>query len=228
MPRLSPTRRMAGANRHRKASCIPRRALLGASGPSFRRPEWTRAGRGPRAGGTRRESHRPDVHGRSFRRLAVPSTSRCRLREPTYLHLFGRRVGSDRPRRDSRCPLCAASEPAYQSGTRRMPPVARGRTGRPDERSCHRGSRRLRLSADAANPGGSRALDPQASAEVRARSRGGGVRRTHGSLLLSSEPAEHVHWQTHRTDVRQYLESRPSVNLEVASRVTLRARRLAG
>ena len=61
---LSPAAGLLPAGRAREEARIPSRGVLGPAGSRVRRPQGPAPDRGARAGGARREPHRPDVHGR--------------------------------------------------------------------------------------------------------------------------------------------------------------------
>src|SRR5712691_4910816 len=79
-----------GQRRHSTAP-LPRPGLLGAAAAGLRRSRGTAPRHGPGSGRSWRQPHRPHVHRRPQRRLAVPRALRGGLRQPADVHRNRRR-----------------------------------------------------------------------------------------------------------------------------------------
>ena len=133
-PRLVAWREHVGAD----AAPRRRRGLLGAAAPGFGDPDAGARRRRSRAGGPRRQPHRPDVHRRPI--AATSSSPRCTApATPTRPTSIGarRRTRARRRVRHRRGALCAAGQPAdadrarpLRALPRRGARAARARPGR--------------------------------------------------------------------------------------------------
>ena len=99
--------------------------LLGQTRAEFRRSRGAAFDLGSRAGGPRRQSHRPHVHRRSQRRVALSSAAQGRLRESAAIDERGRRARAHRLRHHRRLPLCAPGQQTAARGAARLPGLAR-------------------------------------------------------------------------------------------------------
>ena len=179
--------------------------------PGFGDPQRPRARRRPRAGRARREPHRPGLHRRPLRRLAVrrrctaPASPTSRRRSPPT-------TGSSCTTRTSRAAVrCAppANKPTPDERDRCLPFLVR-ELALLDRRAGRRRARRVRVrgARRACSPPPASPL-PMPAPAVRPRRRGRD-RAGRRARLLPPESAEHVHRQAHRADARRRLSPGPA------------------
>ena len=163
-PASSRTARQAG---RAAAAAVRGPALLGAAAARLRRSARRAAARRPGAGRARRQPHRPHVHRRPQRRLAVSSAAPRRLREPADLERPRRRPRAARRLHHGHAPLRAAAEQA-----------AAGRDRRAASRTCWRS---CGCSTACASSSGSGGIGWQAY--LRARRRAGPAARRRAAVF---------------------------------------------
>ena len=195
MPGVPATGGLARAGGVREGRALRRSGVLGQAGAGVRRSTGASVDPRSRAGGARRESHRPDLHRRSFGRLPVrvaPSVRRC---QPGDVGRARRWSPADLRLHQRGEPLRAAGEQADAAGARHLHAVPR--TGDRGARAvaCDRGARRVRVGRRAA--GARRAGSPDASEAALRPCGGGRGRPVRAGGLLPPQPAEHVHRQAH-------------------------------
>ena len=135
---LLPTHRAGEAAR------IPRRDVLGEAGSGIRRSTGAPAGRRSRAGGARREPHRPCVHGRRSGRLGRLPDGRAAprgVREYSHLAASRRRPGASRCVHRGGGSMRAARQ---QTDARRDHPVPAAPRSRAHRAAARVGGRRAR------------------------------------------------------------------------------------
>ena len=195
----------------------------------LRRPGGAAGDRRPGPGRPRRQPHRPDVHRRPLRRLALRGPAPGRLRQPARVGAPRRRAAPARRLRHRGRPLRAAGQQADAGGARQLPPLPGARAG---------AARALpgRSSPSAPSAGTGSCAPPRAlGVEVpRPKPRFGhgaeaDARPLAAARLLPPEPAEHLHRQADRADDRRRLRAgarswpaSPSFRLRARPRCPLR------
>ena len=150
----------------------------------------------PGSGGPRGQPHRAHVHRRPLGRLALRRALQGRIRLAAHQHVGRRRVDPARRLHHGHGPLRAARQQAdaRRAGQLRALPEPGARPPDPGR------------GGGGAGPGGleraGRALRDAAAAPLRAPGRGRAARRPPAARLVPPEPAEHVHREAHRADVR--------------------------
>ena len=99
----------------------------GAPGARAGRPERPAPHHRARPRGARRQPHRPALHRRLQRELALRGAAPLRLGQPAQLAPARRRPGADRLPHHRRRPLRPAGQPPHARGAGQLPPVSRRR-----------------------------------------------------------------------------------------------------
>ena len=193
-----------------RAGGVPRRDVLGSADPRVRRPGGPHRRARPGPGGPRRQPHRPRLHRRPQRRLAVPGHAPRRTGQPADVHARRRRAAAARRVGHGGGQVRAAGQPADAGRARRLRAVPASASWRRSTRSSSCASAR------------SASRRPAGTTAVRPRPRfGHGVEvpSTAGRCcwLVPPEPAEHVHRAADRADARRRV--RPGRRARRARRV---------
>ena len=188
VPALPAAGRVARAGGGQPSQAVCRRALLGQARAEFWRPRRAAGGRRPGAGGPGRQPHRPHLHRRSLRRLAVRGAAPGRLRQPAGVGRSRRRPGADRRLGDGDRPLRAARQPADDRGARQLHSVFRARAGAVEAQARAAGTGRFRMGRDpagAAQRSVSRRRSPSRASATGSRSRSAPTRCSAASTSAS-------------------------------------------
>src|SRR5512143_51160 len=182
--------------------------LLGTAGAGLGRPGRPSRDCGTGPGGARRQPHRPHVHGRLERRLAVCGAAPLRVREPAHGARPRRRTAVARLLDHRLGPLRAAREQAAPGRADALPSLPDGRAG-----AAATAAGRRRAGPDRARrlPAGGRVVGatPRAgAAPVRAPGGHASARRHDADRVLSPEPAEYEHGEAHPRDVARGVSER--------------------
>ena len=188
--------------------------------PGFGDPRRAAARRRARAGRARRQPHRPGVHRRPLRRLALRGAAPRRVREPADVG-HARRRARAHGAYVAAAVRCAPPEnkPTPEERDRCLPFLVR-ELALLDRVRVDRRARRVRAATRLARRSRARGVRAAAAAAaVRARRGGADGGRVRRPRLVPPEPAEHVHRQAHRADARRGVRRGPA-----SSRQRARAR----
>src|SRR5207249_5209209 len=161
------------------------------------------------ARGPRRQPHRPHVHGRSERRLALRRALPRGLRQPADLAPSRRRAPAPRRLHHGDDPLRPTGEQADAERGRRLRALLPQGAAAAGPRARGRRPRADRLAGLSTSAAPARRFTARADACVRARRADDVRRRRHADRLVPPEPAEHLHGQAHAPDAPRRVQEGP-------------------